>query len=79
MSDIINMLVNNGVAVVIVAYFIYKDNKFNDTLVKSLTEITTTLKSMNVELSKTRDNTEVLKDEKSKWWLYWNDKEVRRV
>lgn len=66
MSDIINMIVNNGVAVVIVAYFIYKDNKFNDTLVKSLTEITTTLQSMNVELSKTRDNTEVLKDEKSK-------------
>lgn len=65
MSDLINMLVNNGVAVVIVAYFIYKDNKFNDTLVKSLTEITTTLKSMNVELSKTRDNTEVLKDAKS--------------
>lgn len=65
MSDIINMLVNNGVAVVIVAYFIYKDNKFNDTLVKSLTEITTTLKSMNIELSKTRDNTEVLKDAKS--------------
>ena len=65
MSDIINMLVNNGVAVVIVAYFIYKDNKFNDTLVKSLTEITTTLKSMNIELGKTRDNTEVLKDAKS--------------
>lgn len=66
MSDLINMIVNNGVAVVIVAYFIYKDNKFNDTLVKSLAEITTTLKSMNIELSKTRDNTEVLKDEKSK-------------
>lgn len=66
MSDLINMLVNNGVAVVIVAYFIYKDNKFNDMLVKSLTEITTTLKSMNIELGKTRDNTEVLKDEKSK-------------
>ena len=65
MNDLINMIVNNGVAVVIVAYFIYKDNKFNDTLVKSLTEITTTLKSMNVELSKTRDNTEVLKDAKS--------------
>lgn len=66
MNEVINMIVNNGVAVVIVAYFIYKDNKFNDTLVKSLTEITTTLKSMNIELSKTRDNTEVLKDEKSK-------------
>ena len=66
MSDIINMIVNNGVAVVIVAYFIYKDNKFNDTLVKSLTEITTTLKAMQIELGKTRDNTEVLKDENSK-------------
>lgn len=66
MSEIINMMVNNGVAVVIVAYFIYKDNKFNDTLVKSLTEITTTLKTMQLELSKTRDNTEVLKDENSK-------------
>ena len=66
MTDLINMLVNNGVAVVIVAYFIFKDNKFNDTLVKSLTEITTTLKTMQLELSKTRDNTEVLKDENSK-------------
>lgn len=66
MNEMINMIVNNGVAVVIVAYFIYKDNKFNDTLVKSLTEITTTLKTMQLELSKTRDNTEVLKDENSK-------------
>lgn len=66
MTEIINMMVNNGVAVVIVAYFIFKDNKFNDMLVKSLTEITTTLKTMQLELSKTRDNTEVLKDENSK-------------
>ena len=66
MAEIINMMVNNGVAVVIVAYFIFKDNKFNDTFVKSLTEITTTLKTMQLELSKTRDNTEVLKDENSK-------------
>ena len=27
MQDIMNMIVNNGVAVVIVAYFIYKDFK----------------------------------------------------
>lgn len=66
MSDIVNLLVNNGVAVVIVAYFIYRDNKWNNTLVETLAEIKTTLQSMNVELSKTRDNTEVLKDEKSK-------------
>ena len=66
MSDIVNLLVNNGVAVVIVAYFIYRDNKWNNTLVETLAEIKTTLQSMNIELSKTRDNTEVLKDEKSK-------------
>lgn len=65
MNEIINMIVNNGVAVVIVAYFIYRDNKWNNTLVETLAEIKTTLQSMNVELSKTRDNTEVLKDEKS--------------
>lgn len=66
MNEIINMIVNNGVAVVIVAYFIYRDNKWNNTLVETLAEIKTTLQSMNVELSKTRDNTEVLKDEKGK-------------
>ena len=66
MSYIVNLLVNNGVAVVIVAYFIYRDNKWNNTLVETLAEIKTTLQSMNIELSKTRDNTEVLKDEKSK-------------
>lgn len=65
MNEIINMIINNGVAVVIVAYFIYRDNKWNNTLVETLAEIKITLQSMNIELSKTRDNTEVLKDEKS--------------
>ena len=56
MSDIINMLVNNGVAVVIVAYFIYKDNKFNDNLVKTLTEIVVTLKEMQKDIEGNEDN-----------------------
>lgn len=56
MSDIINMLVNNGVAVVIVAYFIYKDNKFNDNLVKTLTEIVVTLKDMQKDIEKGESN-----------------------
>lgn len=58
MSDIINMLVNNGVAVVIVAYFIYKDNKFNDNLVKTLTEIVVTLKEMQKDIERNEDNEE---------------------
>lgn len=58
MSDIINMLVNNGVAVVIVAYFIYKDNKFNDNLVKTLTEIVVTLKEMQKDIERGEDDAE---------------------
>lgn len=70
MSDIINLLVNNGVAVVIVAYFIYKDNKFNNTLVETLTEIVVTLKDLqnNIERSKVnseRSNTEMLRNDKA--------------
>lgn len=69
MSDIINLLVNNGVAVVIVAYFIYKDNKFNNTLVETLTEIVVTLKDLqkDIERSKNieRTNTEMLTNDKT--------------
>lgn len=62
-TDIINLITNSGVAIFVVAYFIFKDNKFNNELIKTLTEITVTLKTMQTELSKTRDNTEILKDE----------------
>lgn len=67
MTDIINLLVNNGVAVVIVAYFIYKDNKFNNTLVETLTQIVVTLKDLqqDIERSKNieRSNTEMLRND----------------
>lgn len=56
MSDIINILVNNGVAVCIVAYFIYKDNKFNDVLVKTLTEIVVTLKDLQQDIERSKAN-----------------------
>lgn len=52
MTDIVNIIVNSGVAVFVVAYFIYKDNKFNNELVKTLTEITTTLKDMQSDLDR---------------------------
>lgn len=64
METLINLLVNNGVAVVIVAYFLFKDNKFNNELVKTLTEITLTLKMIKDDITKTRENTEILKDDK---------------
>lgn len=50
MTEIVNIIVNSGVAVFVVAYFIYKDNKFNNEFVKTLAEITTTLKDMQDDL-----------------------------
>lgn len=52
MTDIVNLILNSGVAVIVVAYFIYKDNKWNNELVKTLTEITTTLKDMQNDLDR---------------------------
>lgn len=31
-QDIANVLINNGASIAILAYFIYKDNKFNEKL-----------------------------------------------
>ena len=31
-QDIANVVINNGASIVILAYFIYKDNKFNEKL-----------------------------------------------
>ena len=50
MSDIINIIINNGVAVGIVIYFLYKDYKWNDELLKTLTSIQVTLTDMWKEL-----------------------------
>lgn len=49
MQEIINLLVNNGTAIAVIAYFIYRDNKFMSTLnstLTQLTEATTTIKQM---------------------------------
>ena len=43
MNDIVDLIVNNGIAVVVVAYFLFRDYKFNDELIKTLTTIQNTL------------------------------------
>lgn len=53
-NEIVNIIVNNGVAVFIVGYFVYRDYKFNENLVKSLTEITVTLKEMKEDINEIR-------------------------
>lgn len=49
MQEIINLLVNNGTAIAVIAYFIYRDNKFMSTLNSTLTqlmEVTNTVKKL---------------------------------
>lgn len=43
MESIINLMVNNGIAVVVVAYFMIRDYKFNNELIKTMTTITDSL------------------------------------
>lgn len=50
MSDIINIIVNNGVAVGVVVFFLYKDFKWNNELLKTLTTIQVTLEEVTKEI-----------------------------
>jgi hypothetical protein len=47
MNDIVNLLVNNGIAVVVVAYFMFRDYKFNNELIKTMTSIQDSLQAIN--------------------------------
>lgn len=39
MEKIVELVVSNGMSVVIIAYLLYKDYKFNDTIIKLLGEL----------------------------------------
>lgn len=56
MIDMVNLLVNNGIAVVVVGYFLYTNYKFNDKLTSTLTEITVTLKDIQDDLKGVKKN-----------------------
>lgn len=47
MQEIADIIINNGFSVVLLAYFIYKDNKFN-------TDISNTLQSIREVLAELR-------------------------
>lgn len=56
MENMINLIVNNGVAIVVVGYFLFTNYKFNENLIKTLTEITVTLKDIQDDLRKGENN-----------------------
>ena len=46
MDEIVNLILNSGVTVVILAYFIYRDNKFMTTLTQTLTTLVDTVEGL---------------------------------
>lgn len=46
MENIINLIVNNGISVVVCGYFMYTNYKFNDKLVSTLSAIETRLENI---------------------------------
>lgn len=43
MNDIVNLIINSSTSVVVIAYFIYRDYKWNNKLIETLTRIETIL------------------------------------
>lgn len=58
MDEIVNLIVNNGTAVALLIYFIYKDNKFTENITKALTSIEESIQIIRDSLDKNKRNTE---------------------
>ena len=58
MDEIMSMIVNNGTAVALLVYFIYKDNKFTENMTKALTSIEESLDIIKKSILKERDEDE---------------------
>ena len=56
MNDIVNLIVNNGVAVVVVAYFLFMNYKYFDKLTAALTEVSMTLRDIQEDLKRGEKN-----------------------
>ena len=55
MDNILTLIVNNGSAVALLVYFIYKDNKFTETITKALTSIEESLDIIKMNLIDEQD------------------------
>lgn len=57
MEDLVNLLVNSGVTVVIIAYFMFRDFKFMSQLQNTLTTLVDTVNTLK-ELVQTKERRE---------------------
>ena len=54
MDEIVNLMVNNGTAIALLIYFIYKDNKFTENITKALTSIEESLEIIKESVNKNK-------------------------
>ena len=59
MDDLINLILNSSVTIVIIAYFIYRDNKFMGQLQQTLTTLVDTVDTLKDTIIASRDGKEV--------------------
>lgn len=52
MTEIINAIINNGVAIGVLIYFIYRDNNFTKELTQTLQKLTDTIESLESRIDK---------------------------
>ena len=50
-EELVNLFVNNGVAVAVIVYFMYRDFRFYDSLQKTLQTLVTTVDTLKATLS----------------------------
>lgn len=55
MEQIVELIISNGMSVVLVGYFIFKDYKFNDSITKVLGEIKEVLACLRGQLNGSHD------------------------
>ena len=58
MDEMVDLIINNGTAVALLIYFIYKDNKFTENITRALTSIEESLEIIKESVDKDKRNTE---------------------
>lgn len=54
MTEIINAIINNGVAIGVLIYFIYRDNNFTKELTTTLQKLTDTIEDLQQQIKDLR-------------------------
>ena len=58
LDEMVDLLINNGTAVALLIYFIYKDNKFTENITRALTSIEESLEIIKDSVGKNKRNTD---------------------